>query len=381
MVYLLPLRASGQFGLIVMLLSFFVFLCGFERIVDLQRRAAAASEARTDRLIVATLRFYVVNQALLLPPLGALLLAWVGLTPAEVALTLVIAVIEHFCNEVYRISIFAPRYGALLWVVFAKNLAVPALAAAAVLAGGLALDLATVLWAWAVASVVAFAILASGFARRLRLVPGEPAGAEMRVARQYRASLTHFIIGLVALFSIQVDRLIVGSLLTLELSGVYFRHLFLAAAVYQVTTVASHNRIVLRVFQALHASDAAAARRLIRRELRRVLAAAALIIAAILLVDPRHLPHAAAATFLPVILAGLVLAFVLRLAAEYHSVFLNGAHREADVLRSQVLAVTLSAGVNVLLTSVYGLHGTVTAMAIGAAAYLLIIGAYARRVR
>ena len=59
--YSLPVEASGQFGLLITVLAFWSFLCGYERYIDIQRRLAGKDNSEPDRMVLENLRFYGIN--------------------------------------------------------------------------------------------------------------------------------------------------------------------------------------------------------------------------------------------------------------------------------------------------------------------------------
>lgn len=379
--YALPVHATGQLGLALTLIGFFTFLCGFERYADLQRRMVGTSDVQTDRLIVSTLLFYSVNYALWLPVLLALLVLWVKLPWSLAGLSLVIAIGEHLSNEVYRIALVAPRHRSLLFAVLAKNVATLTIVASLVWSSAATLYIGDVLIAWSVTSFIGLMAVVFGFTRTWAFGTLSAAGAAgLSRTEQYRASRTHFVIGLVALAALQSDRFVVGSLLTLEQSGLYFRHIFLAAFVYQFFNVVSYNRVAARVYVHVRAGRPTAARDVIHRELKIALPIALLLIALLLIIDVSWLPAGPSVqTLRPPYLAVLLFGFMIRAVADYNALLLNGAYRERDILVSQSIALALSIVVNIVLTRSFGVSGSVCVLTFGSLVYLALSGLCARR--
>lgn len=379
--YALPVRSTGQFGLALTLIGFFTFLAGFERYADLQRRMIGTSGVQTDRLILSTLRFYALNHLMWLPVLLALLVLWVQLPLSVALLCGVIAVGEHLSNEVYRIALIAPRHRPVLFAVLAKNVVTLAVIAALLWSRPSAFDIDGVLTAWAATSFVGLLAIAIGFTRTWAFDSfADAGGAGLRRRAQYRASRTHFLIGLVALGALQADRLVAGALLTLEQSGLYFRHIFLASFAYQVFNVASYNRVAPRVYEQAHARRPAQAKAVIRRELKRLVPAAALLVALFYAISHSGLGHLKALQSInPDYLALLTLGFLVRAFADFNALLLNAVYSERDVFISQLAALALAVGFNIVLTHLYGMDGTVATLVIGSAAYYLISRARTRR--
>ena len=379
--YALPIRSTGQFGLALTLLGFFTFASGFERYADLQRRMVGTDAVQADRLIVSTLRFYALNYLLCLPVLFALLLLWVQLPFLSAAMCAVIGVGEHLSNEVYRIALIAPRHRPVLFAVLVKNLSLLAIVGATLWLQHDRFDLDWLLVTWATVSLAGLAVIAIAFTRTWAFESMSQArGAGLQQSSQYRASRTHFMIGLVALGSLQADRLVAGALLTLEQSGLYFRHVFLASFAYQVFNVVSYNRIAPTVYAHTHAHRPASAKAAVRRELTWLAPAALAVIGTFYLAaSPLFSGIAATRSVYPNFLAVLVLGYLVRVLADFNALLLNGVYAERDVFYSQAASLVLAIALNIALTSVFGIKGTVATLLLGSTAYFLMSSFYIRR--
>lgn len=379
--YSLPARSTGQFGLVLVLIGFFAFLCGFERYLDIQRRVVGMSDANADRLIFSTLQFWVVNYLLWAPLLVGLLIFWVEMSAFAATLCLVIAVAEHLSNEVYRIALSVPRYRQMLVALLVKNAMLVAIVAVLIWWQGERFDLIRLLGVWVVMSLLGIAVAAALFMRIATLGTGagwRHAGIER--GQPYRSSRTHFLIGLVALSSLQADRLVAGSLLTLEQSGVYFRHVFLASFIYQMFNIVSYNRILPRVYAHTRAGELAVARRAIHREMKILIPGTLLLAALVWQLDLSLLPaNPAIQTLLPPYLAILLFGFLVRAVADYNMLLLNAIHHEGDIFVAQSVTLVLTLVFNVILTRSFGMLGTICALVLGSGIYLITSGAYTRR--
>ena len=80
----------------------------------------------------------------------------------------------------------------------------------------------------------------------------------------------------------------------------------------------------------------------------------------------------------PLYLATLMVAFLMRGLADYNSLLLNGAYRERDVLRSQTIAMAVSISISVVTTPMFGLPGLLFTTLLGTTLYALLSG-YASR--
>lgn len=371
-VYLLPVRESGQFGLLITVIGFYSFYCGFECYKDLQRRISAIHTHQANALLLENVKFFIVNHIVGIPVLAMVLHYWVGLNGNELVSALVISVGEHVANEVYRISLIMPRYRVLIGVAIVKNLSILFVLSALFLFIGEKIEFSMLLAVWATVSVVATMASVLIFSRLIE--PYDNSSSNLRGIKYiYYGSLANFGIGLIAILSSQVDRLLVGGLMPLESSGIYFRHLFLATAFYQLAGVVSHNRIMAGVYRWAGSSEMHAVRGLVASEMRRLFFVSILIIGAILALGQMRGLLPVIQTLKAPLLASLVLIYVLKLLADYNSIVLTAVHRERVVLFAQIALIATVAILSLILVPKLELGGVVLASCIGTALYAGIL--------
>lgn len=364
----LPARESGQFGLVLILVTFFALFAGYERYLDLQRGIAQADPVTADRLVISTLRFYALGYLAIIPLFLACLVLWVQLPWSLVAMGVVIAVGEHLSNEAYRLAAIERRYRALVVVALGKNLLLLSAAVVIWWMRDRSLTLAVVLQLWGFLSAGVLAALYWIFALRTAASPGPLTS----LARQFRASRTHFTIGTIAVLALQIDRLVAGLFLPLETSGVYFRHVFLASVAYQTLGILSLNRIMQTVYRHLGRREHATAIAIVRRERKIVvliyasLAVGTTVLGCLDLIRGPGLDR-----IVPFFLAALIVSYLVRNLADYNCLVLNGIFRERDVLRSQVLGLAVSFGSSLGLTPIFGIQGLLASTLLGAAVYFV----------
>ena len=374
--FVLPAHEAGQFGLLLTFGGLFSFAVGFERYLDLQRQLGHLPPPEADQLLLSAMRLYGAHALVALPLLATFLHGSAKLPAELVGAGIAVAIGELLGNESYRVALTLPRYRAVMVGSLIKNILVLGSTAALWWWNEQLLHVAEVLLIWAFWSVLSMALI-GGLCWRLSVKRGGPVTS---MVAQWRASKTHFMIGLVAILSLQADRLVAGSLLDLDNAGVYFRHVFLASLVFQVLGVLSFNRVMPAVYRRLAEQDFAAAREILRREKQIVIPLSlAVAVAAwgLLGFDAKHWP--ALTRLVPPYLAVLVIAFLLRGLADYNSLLLNGTYRERDVFRSQLFAVTGSVISALILTPMYGIPGLLGATLFGSALSAAVSGYLTRR--
>lgn len=378
--YSLPTRSSGQFGLALTLIGLFAFLSGFERYVDLQRVLVGKTEKEADQLIFTVLRFFGANYLLWLPILALLLYGWADLSAGAILLCLLIAIGEHLANEFYRIALITPRHRSVLLVGMVKNIVLLGIVSYGALTSRKPYDLNQLLTLWAILSVSGLLISVGTFIRVSTSLRELGRSKHLPIFDQYRRSATHFKIGLLAVLALQADRLVAGGLLPLEDSGIYFRHIFLAMSVYQVLGVISFNRVMSDVHASLRSNDARTAQALIRRERLVYLSLTLGMIALALIV--KLLPisdHPAVKSLILPYLILLLLAYLIRGIADFNAMTLNALYLEREVFRAHLITVILSLALSLALTAQLGLVGLMTTVFLAASIYLVLTQLFSSR--
>ena len=321
--YALPERGSGQFGLIVTLVAFVCFFCGYERYIDIQRKLTGLEATEGDRLIISSIKFFTVNFMLVSLLVVSLLVYWIEVGLPLAGLVLLITFSEHISNEVYRYSLVAPRYTVLIWISLLKNISLMAFTLLIELLESGNLSLEEIIYVWVCVSILHLLVTLVFF--KSKISPGFkekliPFGSELLV--QFRASRVHFFIGLLAWFFLQGDRFIVGSILTLEQTGVYFRHVFLAAALYQVAIIIFFNRIIHRVYSGVRNNRLADAQNLVKKQYKIIVPLGVMAVISVfgLKLDLPIGPEIIG-SLVPEVLALLISAYVIRILADYNTMF------------------------------------------------------------
>lgn len=372
--YGLRVDQAGQFGLIATLVGLFAFAFNFERQIDIQRRAAGEADAVMDRHVTQALKFFAFNWAIMIPVFVLAVVFWAHAPWIILLMATVVVVGEHLSNQVYQYALINHRYAPMLVVVAAKNAAL----ALAILAGALFMrpvfDLAFVMAAWAIGATLCTLVLAIMFVRIRNAAPKTTRfDFQSDILAQHKASLTHFLIGLLAILALQFDRLAVGGLLSLEQTGLYFRHALLISLAYQMFNIASFNRITPTIFTAAKVEPVHRLMGRVLREYALTLVAIPLLFAGLWVADRLtqgvwserfHIELA--------LIAIMLLGFVLRGAADFAALIMNAKHLERWVLHRQAIAVAVGGGLLVGLTHVYGLWGAACAMVVTSGLYAIL---------
>lgn len=380
MIFMLPIAAAGQFGLLVTLIGLFAFAFGWERHIDVQRRLVGADSRVFDEAVSRMVRLWLVNYLWMLPLFALVLLLYAGISLYLAVLVLVVAICEQVGNVAYNISVVERRYHLLVVCVAAKNIFLLFLSVALFFFFTDRLSLPLILEFWAGVSLVATLGITTIWWARHKRSQDLSSDVELKgVWAQHRASLTHFFTGLLAVLILQIDRLTVGALVPLDQAGVYFRHVMLIAFVYQFFSVASYNRCMPEILLLARDESVGAAQRRARRELFFV---AGLIVAGFAGAvgldwltghDFTMRWHIAIS-----LLAIMLVAALARIAADFQALILNVRMKEKRVLLNQALSFGVGLVLLTTLTLTFGIYGTAAAT-LGSAIFYLALNLVAVR--
>ncbi|HYC98059.1 hypothetical protein [Brevundimonas sp.] len=379
--YGLEIAQAGRFGLIATLVGLFAFAFNFERHIDIQRRSAGEPHAVFDRYVVQALKFFAFNWALMVPLFVLAVALWAQPGWMILALAVVVVVGEHLSNQAYQYALINHRYYPMLVVVAAKNSLLAAVVLYRALFARDGFDLAFVIELWAVGAVICTLGLAIIFARlNASAARDAPFSFRRDILGQHKASLTHFLIGLIAILILQFDRLAVGGLMSFEQTGLYFRHTLLVAFAYQAFNIASFNRITPAIFAEARVATVAHLRRRVLREYVKTLVGVPLLLLAAFAADRLTQGVWSERFQLSLVLMGLLLVgFVARAAADFHALILNARHDERHILTSQGAAFAVGSILLVLLTKLFGVYGAAYAAIATSVLYLLLVSRAVRR--
>jgi len=379
--YGLPIDQAGRFGLIVTLVGLFAFAFNFERQIDIQRRSAGEHHSVLDRHVVQALKFFAFNWTFMIPLFVLAVLLWTGADWMVLLAATIVVVGEHLSNQVYQYALIHQRYAAMLVVVTCKNavLAAVALYGALFLRDAFTLDF--VMTAWAVGAVICTLALGVMFLRIRDAAPkASPFSLRADILGQHKASLTHFMIGLIAILILQFDRLAVGALLSLDMTGLYFRHTLLVSFAYQAFNIVSFNRITPAIYAEAKGHDIPHLRRRVLREYLKTLAGTPLLLLAAWGADVLTQGVWSERFHLSLWLMGiLLLGFMLRAAADFHALILNAIHAERRIFVAQGIALIFGASTLVLLTWRFGVYGAAFATVATSTLYLVLVSRAVRR--
>lgn len=357
--YGLAIAQAGQFGLIATLVGLFAFAFNFERQIDIQRRSAGEPHPVFDRHVTQALKFFAFNWAVMVPVFVLAVALWTHVGWPILILAVIVVVAEHLSNQAYQYALINHRYYPMLLIVAAKN----GLLAAVVLYRALfardGFDIVFVMELWAVGAVLSTIGLGLLFLRLRDAAPKpRPFDFDRDILGQHRASMTHFMIGLIAILILQFDRLAVGGLMSLEQTGLYFRHTLLVAFAYQAFNIASFNRITPTIFAAAKVETIRQLTVRVTREYLKTLIGVPLLLSAAWGLD-RITGGVWSTRFdLSLLLMGLLLlGFMLRAAADFPALIMNGRHEERFVLRCQVIAFVVGGVLLIGLTWRFGVWG------------------------
>jgi hypothetical protein len=356
--YRLPLEEAGRFGLLATVISLLAFALGYERQIDMQRQIAGRSPAAIRKRMADTLRFFRVHYLVVLP-VSMLAATWAGVSAWTLTLATIVVIGEHISNQAYQAVLVNPRAFPLLVASSAKN-SLQLLAVIFVSMGvPETLSALSIFQVWAIASLgyAAIAAICWGLWMLEPLPPESDELPNQTLDQQYRASGLHFLVGLVAVAALQIDRLVVGGVLSADEVGTYFRHIILTSLAFQIFNIASFNRVAPGVYQHARQSAWQRAVKVVKIEyLRFAQVFTSLVFLALILgyLLPDHTRLLGLQPLFVLIMTGGVL---LRTAADYKGLLLLSLGGDQALFRNQASAVLLGATGLFLLSWAFRLPG------------------------
>ena len=366
--YALKLEEAGQFGIIVTLQGLASFAFGYERQIDLQRRLVGEPARLFDAAILRAFLFFCGNYVLFSPFLLLVLFFLADITGVILAFCVAVAIGEHISNLAYHLTLVNSRYRIYLYASFFKTTLV--LFLVCVLLFFNSFDLTNVLIVWGFLASVLTLMAVSYWLKTSSLEQIQVKKIRTDIASQYKLSKEHFFIGVLAVLAIQLDRLVVGSVLPFELAGVYFRHVLISALVYQVFNVGFYSMLVPRIFMAAKTEPVHVIASLITKAYFKVLLFIVLVLSILIVLYLIGGEVFHRFSIDPFLLVGLLVACSIRIRADLNALIFNALYREDIVLKMQSVCLCIGIFLSVVLTYVAGLQGIIIASIFMSAAYL-----------
>jgi len=368
--YTLKLEEAGQFGIVVTLQGLASFAFGYERYIDLQRRLVGESGGVFDGAIFRAFLFFCGNYVFFSPIFLLVLFFSADITGVILALCIAIAVGEHISNLAYHLTLVNTRYRIYLYASFIKTAL--ALVLTCVLLYFNSLDLKNVLIVWGFLACCLILMAVLYWLKTNRLKYFQIQNFRNDIVGQYKLSRTHFLIGLLAILSLQLDRLAVSSILPFEVVGVYFRHVLISSLVYQVFNVGFYSRLVPIIFKAAKTEPVHVIEPLINKVYLKVvlfLVFILFILVLVYLIGEGALYHQYSVE--PFLLAGLLFASSIRIRADLNALIFNAFYKENVVLKMQFFCLCIGVFLSIIFTYLAGLQGVISASIFMSSVYLI----------
>lgn len=369
--YTLPLEEAGQFGIVVTLIGVFSFLIGWERHVDIQRRFVGESDEELHCAISRALQLYFVNSLFMVPVLLFTIWWWAGLSGYVLGLAAIIVFAEQIGNQIYHFALISNRFHKLLAMTATRNVVLMFAVAIPFLINHKLPGLSYVMECWAIVSIIAITFTGLAWVRieRHSAIPKSIRLGE-NIWGQHKASAAHFLLGLVAILTLQFDRLMVGGMLELREVGVYFRHLLLVSLVYQFFNITSYGRLVPLVFKMAKSGNNVGLDSLIIREWIKNTTLVFLILFFIYSFNSISKGYLFIKYNLDWSIIIILLASAnIRIFADFNGMILNSMNLENILLKIQIISFIICSIIGFILIIKYNIYGASYAMLISSLLY------------
>ena len=248
-IYGFSLETSGLFGLFIVILNLSSVFIGFERYISFQRDIVNKPPRIVQEQISDLVKLYLFNLLLIAPFFCMLVKFKLIDSPIIVFATLFILLIEQLSIQIYNISIVCKEYVNLMIFIILKYIILIVLVLY-ILYSNLENPFLLIICSW----------ILLGF---LQLIPTVYKFVTQqnkyninfftinftKIFQQYKFAKIHFLIGIFAVISLQLDRVIVGFWFSIETMGVYYRHVTLIGLLYQIFNICSYNRLIPLIYK------------------------------------------------------------------------------------------------------------------------------------
>lgn len=356
------------------MVSVFAFVIGYERHIDLQRNFAGKHPEILDNALYRVFPFFLSQYSVVFPIVAIIWLFAIEPTGASTFFVLSIVLSEHLSNFTYQMAVVDSRYIGLISITVIKNLVFSVCLAYIEFftSAGLTFEIVLKLWAF-VSLIASVAMISVWFAIKAKNAHFQSHDLKL-ITKQYKVSFYHFCIGLLALGTIQLDRVIVSTLLPLDEIGLFFRHVLVISFGYQIFNIAIFNRVLPVVFKHSRSVELNIIRRELIPEYIKVFVLA--LLASLFLIITEH--SVLKTLFEKFELSSywcsiLLLGFLIRACADFSGLLYNAHKCEKYLFQIQLLSLLISLPVFILFTLTFGVVGTLFSSVINATIYFLLL--------
>ena len=376
-------RQAGIFGIFVTVQGLASFFLGYERYIDIQR-SYDNNDAQLFLNNIADVRaFFFFNYLILLLPLSLTLYYGLGWGVCLIVAVYSVAILEQILSFSYQVAVVSVRHTIYVHIAACMRVALALGAVSMIASGPIHVEELVIFWLL-VLCINFFLLLVVRFLRKppMKISRENGIGREFfSIGEQYKRSFFHFLIGMVAILTLQLDRVIIGARFSYEDFGIYYRHILISAAMYQIFNIASYNRILPSVFDDSRSGDFLKVRRKIRREYGYVcfviVVLSAISTALLFTVAEDAFSDFGLNMFL---IFGLVLVSVIRIRADFNGLVFHACRYERLLFYIQSFTLVFSGLCLYTMSMMWGMFGAALAMGCSAMCYLVLTSMYLNKV-
>lgn len=370
MIYFLPIELSGKFGFLTLLFSLFATFYGFERHVSLQRQIVNESDEIVINKFASVLKFYLINFVIAIPFLILLIKTKTFDNWFLILCCLLISFVEHISNSVYNISIVYEKFLKGMPIIIIKNIVLLFVAAFLIIFNK-SNPLEIVIIIWAIVSLMQIIYFGKTFYRLTKKFKIDLLKFEFKnVSNQYKFAYINFFIGLVAVLSLQADRLIVGVSFNSTDTGMYFRHVSIISILYQLFYITSYNKLLNGVFSKAKTETYDIIIAIVNKEYKRdlIFILSGIVVITIIYSFFSHFIFNKFHIKLSILIF-LLFVFLIRIYADFRSMVLNAYHLENVILKYQTISLGIGILLMIILIPFLGLNGVLASSLISNCVY------------
>ena len=374
-IYFFSIEKSGIFGFFNVVIGLSCIFIGFERYISLQREIVKKSDRISQSKISNLIKFYFFNFFLIIPLYILIVYLKIFDNSILIFCSLIILISEHISTQIYNVCVVYEKYINLMFIIIFKNIILLTTAIILIYLNRVnSLDFIIISW-----SILGFLILlisaiffyrkqTNSFVNFLPIKLND-------ILMQFKLSKIHFLIGLVALIWIQLDRLVVGLWFSPEKMGIYYRHVSIIGIIYQLFNIISYNRLIPKIFGLAKNNNYLFLNKILLKEYQKVFMF--IIAISIIMYFIYFIPFVTNIFnnfFLEInLILMLFVWFLIRILSDYRAMIYNAYKLEKLTFKNQTISLFIGLFLMIILIPEFDLYGLVLSSIISVTIYALLM--------
>ncbi len=382
-IYGFSLETSGKFGFLTVIIGLSSVFIGFERYISLQREIVKESNENTQEKLSDLIKFYLFNFIIIIPFFSIFIYLKIFDSAGLIAFTILILIIEHISNQIYNISVVYEKYIHLMVFIIIRNILL-IFSVIFIIFNDFENPLNSIIFCWfslcllqLILSIYFFILEQNRHSIHFFKFNFK------KIFNQYLYSKIHFLIGLVAILWVQLDRIIVGLWFSSEYMGIYYRHVTLIGILIQLFNITSYNRLVPIIYGSVKTKSYNFINSILLKEYKFALSFLIFLSICIVVIYQTTLFESFFVNYLIQLdlLLLLILVFSIKILADYQAIIFNAYKMERYIFRNQLISLVIALFFMFLLIPFYQIKGIIYASLISTIIYVVLMFYYKHKIQ